>query len=65
MTAPEPMPGVDYRAELLTVLADLERDLDGIADEMDLTQIEWHDKARWALECARIVCNPSREDTPK
>lgn len=53
---------VDYRAELLTTLTELERDLDGIADEVSYQQNEWHDKARWALECARVICNPFRED---
>lgn len=56
------MPGVDYHAELLAVLVKLDRELDGIADEMPYHQIEWSADARWALECARIVCNPFRED---
>lgn len=51
----------DWAAELLKAAEELERDLDGVADEMTLSQIDQHAAAVWLLECARKVCNPFRE----
>lgn len=48
----------DWRAELLKAAEGLERELDGVADEMTFHQIDLHKSAAWLLECARKVCNP-------
>lgn len=43
--------------ELLDLLTELEQDLDGVADEMTMGQIELHRKVAWALQLAKDLHN--------
>jgi hypothetical protein len=46
---------IDYKAELIKALVKLERDLNGVADEMSDRDQDNHQRAAWALQMARSV----------
>lgn len=48
---------MDTKTALLQVLTDLERDMDGIADEMTMRQIKQHEQIAYALALAKEICD--------